>query len=1014
MLQGCRVCRVWGILMATRKAYCFPEIAGAVWDGFIRTTGSFDTWEGTFGMFWITAKECGLDHEITLYLRATSGPDWFLAAESQEGWDGAYESLLIEMQDWVDGKSQWKDVSERPELLIGTVFGTCDKKPCEREAGHTGPCVSFPEHLEATKMTEATKNNCELCDGTEWVCEAHETHPSDTVSMRSDACGDGPGVPCPACNNSMRGEKAQVDEAAARAAAAIANAREQSGTVRGRTEHVASLDNAAFEVTGSTPATPEGVCDECSGDGVVEFDNGGGLQATACGMCDGSGGDDPDAVAKFRAFSDQYRQSLGGTTATDPLDVLTSLEPCARRFWHEYVEPPPGRPRYRPTVDGPSLSLVLKCVGSVPDMQKKCGKPADYIEKSDGLYRCRYCARDGLRLDGFEYLSGLLMPLDRAIADGMPGRISGITRGTPITAWFGIGRHPLAGWFLMASAGNEPVMVWAEWDPSNLDREDEARDKARFDACSNGHGGGCECPEADHNKREQENRTLLRIEIPGKNDTQLNCHPMGRKVEIEVMGPASKIVLSHGQFRDLHQAFGEWLGLAEVEPYAELLRILGDEVVELRCASGHIYRHVRLSSLLNDTTCDVCPEQDNDRLSISVARLAGARPTTSNAAPVPTAASVAEFLNVRGVLFTVCDDGKITFAGGAIVDEPLHGLSWAFGDPEVKGTRFRALGSVFVLETCFRQWLSRVSRLPAKRKRDAGKLLRLSFGDTVHVLGCDFNDSTVDVAASLFAGGKEEISISIPLDRGRVSDLAGGLNEWLGEPSVVSRLRDALGAAVAGREWLLGTDLDGLLQIVTDNHKKLSEPSTTQAAPQGCVRNGSHWKRSPSKVVGVLSSSIRQVELAEEVPNEAVGATNRRPVSVVFEAEVVLLHGVFTLELYKTPAKGIEPEYEETVRGRFLSFAEADAFVDHHQHRPATEFGCGACGGTGGWQPEIALDGTDWNHSDEVENWASTSIDEGVCATCNGKGEFLIMDLEVRAAPGRSVYRAGQLEAGGW
>lgn len=42
-------------------------------------------------------------------------------------------------------------------------------------------------------------DRCEYCDDKGWVCEAHQTHPSSTVSSRDDACDDGPGVPCPKC-----------------------------------------------------------------------------------------------------------------------------------------------------------------------------------------------------------------------------------------------------------------------------------------------------------------------------------------------------------------------------------------------------------------------------------------------------------------------------------------------------------------------------------------------------------------------------------------------------------------------------------------------------------------------------------------------------------------------------------------------------------------------------------------------------------------------------------------------
>jgi hypothetical protein len=47
--------------------------------------------------------------------------------------------------------------------------------------------------------------HCPICDNTGWVCEAHGNHPSECVSHRSDACADGPGMPCPSveCKNTV-------------------------------------------------------------------------------------------------------------------------------------------------------------------------------------------------------------------------------------------------------------------------------------------------------------------------------------------------------------------------------------------------------------------------------------------------------------------------------------------------------------------------------------------------------------------------------------------------------------------------------------------------------------------------------------------------------------------------------------------------------------------------------------------------------------------------------------------
>lgn len=68
----------------------------------------------------------------------------------------------------------------------------------------------------------------------------------------------------------------------------------------------------AFDLVGHSPVTPgteEGVvCPTCDGDGLLE-----GLDRLQwCGDCGGRGGQDPDAVARARAFSEAYRRQLEG------------------------------------------------------------------------------------------------------------------------------------------------------------------------------------------------------------------------------------------------------------------------------------------------------------------------------------------------------------------------------------------------------------------------------------------------------------------------------------------------------------------------------------------------------------------------------------------------------------------------------------------------------------------------------------------------------------------------------
>ena len=64
----------------------------------------------------------------------------------------------------------------------------------------------------------------------------------------------------------------------------------------------------SIEVTGSTPSTPTGVCDRCSGDGERVDITG---AVVRCEDCGGTGGTDPTSVAEFRRFSAMYRTAMG-------------------------------------------------------------------------------------------------------------------------------------------------------------------------------------------------------------------------------------------------------------------------------------------------------------------------------------------------------------------------------------------------------------------------------------------------------------------------------------------------------------------------------------------------------------------------------------------------------------------------------------------------------------------------------------------------------------------------------
>lgn len=62
-----------------------------------------------------------------------------------------------------------------------------------------------------------------------------------------------------------------------------------------------------IEIVGCSPATPEGVCDTCSGEGELETED---RRIIQCHTCRGSGGTDPDAVRRTRAFNTAYRAAL--------------------------------------------------------------------------------------------------------------------------------------------------------------------------------------------------------------------------------------------------------------------------------------------------------------------------------------------------------------------------------------------------------------------------------------------------------------------------------------------------------------------------------------------------------------------------------------------------------------------------------------------------------------------------------------------------------------------------------
>lgn len=50
---------------------------------------------------------------------------------------------------------------------------------------------------------EVKTEECQNCDGAEWVCENHRDRPWDGHSDREDACGCGAGAPCPVCRPDM-------------------------------------------------------------------------------------------------------------------------------------------------------------------------------------------------------------------------------------------------------------------------------------------------------------------------------------------------------------------------------------------------------------------------------------------------------------------------------------------------------------------------------------------------------------------------------------------------------------------------------------------------------------------------------------------------------------------------------------------------------------------------------------------------------------------------------------------
>lgn len=47
--------------------------------------------------------------------------------------------------------------------------------------------------------------DCQTCDGTGWVCEAHSDKPWSGISNREDACDHGPGMPCEVCRIHFEG-----------------------------------------------------------------------------------------------------------------------------------------------------------------------------------------------------------------------------------------------------------------------------------------------------------------------------------------------------------------------------------------------------------------------------------------------------------------------------------------------------------------------------------------------------------------------------------------------------------------------------------------------------------------------------------------------------------------------------------------------------------------------------------------------------------------------------------------
>lgn len=71
------------------------------------------------------------------------------------------------------------------------------------------------------------------------------------------------------------------------------------------------MDRIAIIIVGCTPATPAGVCDECSGSGLLDKEDAdGSVYPVFCPDCDGRGGTDPQAVVRARAFDAAYREAL--------------------------------------------------------------------------------------------------------------------------------------------------------------------------------------------------------------------------------------------------------------------------------------------------------------------------------------------------------------------------------------------------------------------------------------------------------------------------------------------------------------------------------------------------------------------------------------------------------------------------------------------------------------------------------------------------------------------------------